>query len=48
MYKTKLKGLLGALVLALLLVACGGGDNPPSPTDSSNWDEMVWDQDQWQ
>lgn len=36
-----------ALCAALLLTACGGGNNPPPPAGNSNWDQMVWDQDNW-
>ncbi len=39
------------LIFSLLLVACGGGggdsDRSSSPTGSSDWDRMVWDQDNW-
>jgi len=28
------------------LSACGGGD-ASAPQDSSDWDTMVWDQDNW-
>ncbi len=38
------------LLGAVLLTGCGsggGGGDDPAATGSSNWDEMVWDQDQW-
>jgi ABC-type glycerol-3-phosphate transport system substrate-binding protein len=31
----------------LLLAACGGGGGGSTPTASSNWDAMVWDQGTW-
>lgn len=36
-------------VLALLLAGCGGsrGDEP-DPATVSTWDQMVWDQGEWQ
>lgn len=40
-------------LLIVLLSACGGGGggatdtNAAPPSGSSNWDEMVWDQDKW-
>jgi len=44
---------LGLLAI-VLLSACGGGGgggaadtNAAPPSGSSNWDEMVWDQDKW-
>jgi len=39
--------ILMLFILPLLMVACGGGGSPESPTPSSNWDEMVWDQSDW-
>lgn len=43
-----------ALSLVLLLGACNGGSSggsggsgPPPATGSSNWDELVWDEDNW-
>ena len=41
--------MLGVLAVALLS-ACGGGGGggtTPLPAGSSNWDQMVWDQDNW-
>lgn len=39
------------LLLMLFLSACGGkggnNTNPSPPANSSNWDEMIWDQDNW-
>lgn len=40
----------GLLLLGLsFLSACGGGggDAPPPQQGSSEWDSMVWDQDNW-
>jgi len=36
----------------LFITACGGGGGggggaTPPPTGSSDWDSMVWDQDNW-
>lgn len=42
------------LLFAFLLTACsgGGGGDPATltsdPTSGSNWDQMKWDQGQWQ
>ena len=35
--------------LSLFLVACGGGGGGGgnSPPENNNWDQMVWDQDNW-
>lgn len=30
----------------LLLTACGGGGSPPA-SESNNWDDLVWDQNNW-
>ena len=39
------------LMLAFSMASCGGGGDgdttPTPPSGSSNWDEMVWDQDNW-
>ncbi len=45
MHKRKRIGIWFALLLSLLLSACGGGGGGNS--GSSNWDSMVWDQDDW-
>jgi hypothetical protein len=49
--KTLRLTLLVAVVLfglVTILGKGGGGEAPPSPPDeSSNWDTMVWDQDDW-
>ena len=42
-----LKVLLFTLILAGL-TACGGGGGGAPPQDTSNWGEMVWDQDNWE
>lgn len=47
--------MIKALTILLLsfsvLAACGGGGDDPVPQQppqgSSNWDTMVWDQDNW-
>lgn len=50
---------LTAVLLALAACGGGGGDGgnqvqsppppppPPPPMQSSNWDELAWDQDNW-
>lgn len=41
------------VILALVVLGgCGGGggggsSTPAAPTGSSNWDSMIWDQDNW-
>lgn len=44
-------GIKALILIALVTLAgCGGssgGGTPPPPAGSSNWDEMVWDQDNW-
>jgi len=42
------------ILMMILFTACGGGGgggnpgNPGNPgTGSNNWDQMIWDQDQW-
>lgn len=52
MKNTKLNRLTFMLVIIGFLASCGGGGadpEPPSPVDtsSSDWDSMVWDQDDW-
>jgi len=49
MRKTTLR-LVFAFALAVSLSACGGGGGGGGgggTTGSSNWDELVWDQDNW-
>ena len=38
-----------SLLMLLLLTVCGGGGGGGAepPGTSSNWDQMVWDQDKW-
>lgn len=36
------------LVMALTACGGGGGSNPGPPANNSNWDTLVWDQNQWQ
>lgn len=49
----KLCRMLLAGILISMLSACGGGGSssaPPPPggnTPSSNWDELIWGQDNW-
>ena len=42
---------LALVLLVLTLSACGGGDSSPAPQSpplgNSNWDSLVWDQDNW-
>jgi hypothetical protein len=41
-------GLLVAITLFALVTIFGkGGGDPPAEGGSSNWDQMVWDQDDW-
>ncbi len=39
------------ILLLIFLTACGGGggdgDGDGPPAGSSNWDQMVWDHDDW-
>jgi len=37
------------LLFIVSLSACGGGgsDTPPTEGNNSDWDNMVWDQDNW-
>ncbi len=43
-------------LFCILLFACGGGDAPPADdgatappanNTNTNWDQLVWDQDNW-
>jgi hypothetical protein len=34
-------------MLVTLMAACGGGGGGGGGDGSSNWDELVWDQDDW-
>lgn len=48
----RVTGVFRLLLAVLLLAGCsggggGGGGGNNSPSGSSNWDEMVWDQDNW-
>lgn len=51
MRKAYLNWLMAAL-FSLAVTACGGGGGGGSaddPTDNrGSWDEMIWDQDNWQ
>ena len=38
--------LIFLFFLSLAVVSCGGGSGGDTQP-SSNWDEMVWDQDNW-
>ena len=48
---TDKRGLSRVFILFVLamLAGCGGGGGgaPPPSTGSSNWDALVWDQDNW-
>ncbi len=41
------------IVMGMLITACGSGgggggnNNSSTPSGSSDWDTMVWDQDDW-
>jgi hypothetical protein len=39
--------LAGLLLFVGLLTACGGGGGGGGSTGSSDWDEMVWNEDVW-
>ena len=43
--------VVSILFVLATLAGCGGGggggSTPPPPTGSSNWDALVWDQDNW-
>ncbi len=45
----KVKNWLMLVGLSLVLVACGGGggSSPPANNSNNTWDQMVWDQDNW-
>ena len=45
----KVKNGLMLAGLSLVLVACGGGggSSPPANNSNNTWDQMVWDQDNW-
>lgn len=47
--KTIFKLLAMLFICLSVLSACGGGggDAPPPQQGSSDWDTMVWDQDDW-
>ena len=52
MKKTILITWLGVLLTAAVLTGCGGGGGggtgtTPAPSGSSDWDTLVWDQDNW-
>ena len=36
-----------ALMALMSLTACGGGGGGQPASGTSNWDQMVWDQDNW-
>lgn len=35
------------LLVAIILTGCGSGGSDNNSKSSSNWDQMVWDQDNW-
>ncbi len=43
--------LIALGILSILATGGGGGSSggvtTPPPAGSSNWDELIWDQDQW-
>ncbi len=45
----KIVKILFILLFVSFISSCGGGDPTPLPIDtsSSDWDGMVWDQDDW-
>jgi len=46
----KTRTALLAMLVLLGLSACGGGGGgsaAPPPAGSSNWDALIWDQDNW-
>ncbi|VAW97276.1 hypothetical protein MNBD_GAMMA23-1809 [hydrothermal vent metagenome] len=47
----KIKNWIMLASLSLVLVACGGGggggSSPPANNSNNTWDQMVWDQDNW-
>ena len=46
----KIKPLKLTITLIGILTSCGGGTDPEPPlvdTSSSDWDSMVWEQDDW-
>ena len=49
MWRPRRLRLLTLMGLLLVLASCGGGGGGSSvdETGSSNWDEMVWDEDDW-
>lgn len=50
MMSKKILTLMMFILVSLAGTACGGGDSaaPQTPEQgSSNWDELVWDQDNW-
>ena len=46
MWRSTRLRLLTVMGLLLLLAGCGGGGGGGDES-SSDWDEMVWDQDDW-
>lgn len=47
MKKQFLLKLIFIVSYVLLLTGCGGDGTAPAPEGNSNWDQMVWDQDNW-
>jgi len=42
--------LFSLILFSMLITSCGGGGGGSDDTDSisSNWDEMIWDQGNWE
>ncbi len=47
MKSTLLIKVLTLTAFLVLLSGCGGGGNNDNSGSSSNWDEMIWDKDNW-
>ena len=50
MFRVNRLRVLMVVLFSLWLTACGGGGGgaaAPPPAGSSNWDALIWDQDNW-